>query len=204
MACAKPLAEKNSPTFTTNPMQPPPIQSTSSPLDQLADIHLPDGISWWPLAPGWWILLALLISAIIGFFIWRQRKQQNYYRVIAQQELAAIYANYQQSQDTAIYLHALSVLLRRTALTAYPHSFNASIKGNDWLHWLDSVCPTLNEKFSSELGQGLLTSAYQKNPQIDVRGLHQLSSQWINLHRNYRQTSSAPKKINATAGTSNV
>lgn len=205
MACAKPLAEKNSPTFTINyPMQP-----TSSPLDQLADIHLPDGVSWWPLAPGWWILLALLVIAIIGFFIWRHRKQQNLYRVIAQQELAAIYAQYQQSQNTAEYLHAWSVLLRRTALTAYPHSFNASIKGNDWLTWLDAVCPALNQQFSGELGQSLLNSAYQKNPQIDVNGLQQLSSQWINLHRNYRQKLStsknaAPKKAKTIVETSHV
>ena len=190
------------------------MQPTSSPLDQLADIHLPDSVSWWPLAPGWWILLALIIVTAIGFFIWRLRKQQNHYRVVAQQELAAIYAHYQQSHDAANYLHGLSVLLRRTALTAYPRSFNASIKGKDWLNWLDSVCPTLNEKFSGELGQSLLSSAYQKNPQLDVSGLHQLSSQWINLHRNHRQKLStsklstskqgAPKKVTTTAEANHV
>lgn len=190
------------------------MQPTSSPLDQLADIHLPDGVSWWPLAPGWWILLALLVIAVIGFFIWRQRKQQNHYRVIAQHQLAGIYADYQQTQNAGAYLQALSLLLRRTALTAYPHSFNASIKGNDWLNWLDAVCPALTEKFAGELGQSLLSSAYQKNPQLDVSGLHQLSSQWINLHRNHRQKLSisklstskkaAPKKVKTTAEANHV
>lgn len=177
------------------------MQPTSSPLDQLADIHLPNGVSWWPLAPGWWILLGFLVIAIIGFFIWRQRKQQNYYRVVAQQELAAIYTHYQQSQDAANYLHALSVLLRRTALTAYPHSFNASIKGNDWLNWLDAVCPSLNEKFSSDLGQSLLSSAYQKNPQIDAASLQQLCADWVSQHRNYRQKLSTSKKAAAKKAT---
>jgi Domain of unknown function (DUF4381) len=176
------------------------MQPTSSPLDQLADIHLPDGVSWWPLAPGWWILLALLLIAISGFFIWRNRKQQNYYRVIAQHQLTGIYADYQQTQNAGAYLQALSQLLRRTALTAYPHSFNASIKGNDWLNWLDSVCPALTEKFSGELGQSLLSSAYQKNPQLDVSGLHQLSSQWINLHRNHRQKLSTAKLSTSKEG----
>lgn len=185
------------------------MQPTSSPLDQLADIHLPDGVSWWPLAPGWWILLALLVIAIVGFFIWRQRKQQNHYRVIAQHQLAGIHADYQQTQNAGAYLQALSLLLRRTALTAYPHSFNASIKGEEWLNWLDAVCPALTEKFSGELGQSLLSSAYQKNPQIDINGLHQLSSQWIALHRNYRQTLSisknaAPKKVKMPAEASHV
>ena len=176
------------------PMQSPTTQSQPSPLDQLADIHLPDGVSWWPLAPGWWILLALIVIAAIGFFIWRHRKAQNAYRTVAQHQLAGIYADYLQTQNAAAYLQALSLLLRRTALTAYPQTFNASIKGNDWLQWLDNVCPALTEKFSGELGQSLLSSAYQKNPQLDVTGLQQLSSQWISLHRNYRQKISASKK----------
>ncbi len=176
-------------------MQPPPMQSTPSPLDQLADIHLPGNVSWWPLAPGWWILLALLIIAIACVFLWRRHQRQQYYRVIAQQELAAIYARYQQSQDAAAYLHALSVLLRRTALTAYPQRFNASIKGTGWLNWLDAVCPASNAKFSSAIGESLLNSAYQKNPQVDAAGLYQLSEQWIKLHRNHRQKVPAPKLI---------
>jgi len=33
--------------------------------DSLRDIHLPDAISWWTPAIGWWILLALVIAAFI-------------------------------------------------------------------------------------------------------------------------------------------
>ena len=182
-------------------IQSPSMQAPTSPLDQLADIHLPDGVSWWPLAPGWWALLALVIIALVGFFIWRRRKAQNIYRNIAQHQLAGIYADYQQTQNAAAYLQALSLLLRRTALTAYPHSFNASIKGKQWLQWLDQVCPALPEKFSSELGENLLTSAYQKNPNIDVSGLQQLSAQWIRLHRNHRQKLSISKKVAAKEST---
>ncbi|MBL4711699.1 MAG: DUF4381 domain-containing protein [Gammaproteobacteria bacterium] len=30
----------------------------------LKDIHLPEPILWWPLAPGWWMVIALLFVAV--------------------------------------------------------------------------------------------------------------------------------------------
>ena len=46
-----------------------PIDPAEIPL---RDIHLPEPISWWPLAPGWWILVGgLLALAILGFLAWR-------------------------------------------------------------------------------------------------------------------------------------
>ncbi|MEZ5787938.1 MAG: DUF4381 domain-containing protein [Xanthobacteraceae bacterium] len=35
-------------------------------LEQLRDIHLPPGISWWPLAPGWWVLAGVVIVAALA------------------------------------------------------------------------------------------------------------------------------------------
>lgn len=176
------------------------MQPTPTPLDQLADIHLPAEPGWWPLAPGWWILLALAIGALLVLLWWRRRKQQNHYRQIALQELEAIFNQYQQQQNAADYLYKLSVLLRRTAITAYPQSFNASIKGTDWLNWLDANCPALSTKFSSESGQSLVANAYQKNPQVDANALYQLSKEWISLHR----TISARKKTSAKKKTTGV
>ncbi|HPY40873.1 MAG TPA: DUF4381 domain-containing protein, partial [Thiolinea sp.] len=40
----------------------------------LRDIHLPPEISWWPLAWGWWALLALVVLILVMLFNWwRQR-----------------------------------------------------------------------------------------------------------------------------------
>lgn len=167
------------------------MQPNPSPLDQLADIHLPTSVSWWPLAPGWWALLALLVIAFIAIFVWRYRMQQNRYRKLARHELDRIYNEYQNTRDAAKFLHETSVLLRRTALTAYPQTFNASIKGHAWLAWLDSVCPQKNAgtapRFDSECGQQLLTASYQKNPAIDAASLYAVCSYWLAQHRNHRQ-----------------
>lgn len=183
------------------------MQPNQSPLDQLADIHLPDSVSWWPLAPGWWALLVLLVIALIAILLWRRRARKNHYRKLAQQELAAIYANYQATQNAAAFLHETSVLLRRVALTAYPKTFNASIKGQAWLDWLDSVCANKNAnpalQFNSEPGQQLLTASYQKNPVIDAAALYTICHHWFIQHRNHRQKKPVHKPVTA-AGADHV
>lgn len=35
-------------------------------LEQLRDIHLPADISWWPLAPGWWVLAGTVVVAAVA------------------------------------------------------------------------------------------------------------------------------------------
>jgi phosphoglycerol transferase MdoB-like AlkP superfamily enzyme len=162
-----------------------------SPLDQLADIHLPDSVNWWPLAPGWWALLALLVIALIILFIIRRRAQKNRYRKDAQAALNRIYADYQTTQDSAKFLHETSVLLRRVALTAHQQTFNASIKGNAWLEWLDRVNPSKKidntTRFTGEHGQQLITASYQKNPTIDAGAIYHLCKFWLAQHRNHHQ-----------------
>ncbi|MET0045817.1 MAG: DUF4381 domain-containing protein [Candidatus Thiodiazotropha sp. 6PLUC3] len=44
-------------------------------MDPLRDIRGIDSVSWWPLAPGWWLVLAvvLLLLLVIGWLINRRR-----------------------------------------------------------------------------------------------------------------------------------
>ena len=34
----------------------------ANPLSALKDIHLPEGVSLWPLAPGWYVIIILLLE----------------------------------------------------------------------------------------------------------------------------------------------
>jgi len=53
----------------------------ANPLDQLRDIHLPEAVSWWPLAPGWWLLMVLTCLLLVGLLICLYRRHQsNRYR----------------------------------------------------------------------------------------------------------------------------
>ena len=47
-----------------------------NPLDQLQPTIAPPPVSWWPLAPGWWALLVLLIAIIAGICVWYRRHPQ--------------------------------------------------------------------------------------------------------------------------------
>ena len=57
-------------------------------LDNLRDIVELPAVSWWPLAPGWWIVIALVavIAAVNGMRAWKQWKA-NAYRRAALEEL---------------------------------------------------------------------------------------------------------------------
>lgn len=126
----------------------------------LRDIHLPDPISWWPLALGWWFVAAatLLLITLTLFVIYRLVRQST--KKQANKVLKEIEATFQQTNNGAQCIAELSILLRRVVITRNPKS--AGVTGKAWLQLLDD--PNTQE-FSQGLGQILLTAPYQ--PSVD-------------------------------------
>jgi hypothetical protein len=92
-------------------------------LAQLRDIHTPEPISWWPLAPGWWILLALIIAAIVILTIWlRSRKTRSTAISESLRQLRQL-PDQASKEDLVQLLH----LFRRAALVYLPREQVASI-----------------------------------------------------------------------------
>ncbi|WP_024460298.1 DUF4381 domain-containing protein [Marinimicrobium sp. LS-A18] len=160
------------------------------PLAQLKDIHLPEPIGWWPLAWGWWLLIALLLI-VLGALLWqgyrRQRRQR--YRREAMALLDHAYRDYLRSDPGPAthrhYLQQVSQLLRRTALSALPEAREAelaALKGPQWLRFLDASAG-LEPAFTEGPGHILADGPYQPDPKVDVEALHQLAAQWIRRHR---------------------
>ena len=174
------------------------------PLAQLKDIHLPEAVGLWPLAWGWWVLLILLVLvAMTAFLMVRRHRQRNRYRAAALAELQRATLSVKagavnQDQQVATYLQQLSIILRRAALSGCGNSYQANLKGEDWLRWLDDQCPETRGGFSSGVGRALLTGPYETKPQADTDSLQQLVSVWLQKHRNQWQKTPVRKTSEKT------
>lgn len=146
-------------------------------LSNLRDILVPPPISWWPLAPGWWIVAAALLGAlaILATALIRHH-QRNAYRSAALDELTAIAG----TEDPAARIRAVSAILKRAALVAYPRVEVASLTGSSWLAFLDRTAGI--SSFSEGAGaalQGIASGA----PIGDAETILAAARHWVKHHR---------------------
>ena len=156
--------------------------SVDNPLVNLKDIHLPPPVSFWPPAPGWWILAALLISSLFigGVLFYRQHKKRKP-KTEALRILKDLQILYQNSKDEVVSLRNLSNLLRRTALTFYDNDEVASLQGSSWLEFLDKTGKT--KEFSQGAGKVLGNEVFQQKVNPDMNALFPLVKKWISSSR---------------------
>lgn len=150
----------------------------SDPLAQLRDIHLPEAISWWPLAPGWWVVSALLIAglAYVSHFLWQRHHAFTYRR----QALAQVKQLPNDSQHQRIT--ALFALLKRVAVSAYPELHLSSLNQAEFIDFLNQTCPKAG---FDQLPADWQTLFYAKHTEVPIELVDQLvlsSTQWIKRH----------------------
>ena len=126
----------------------------------LRDLHLPDAIGWWPIAPGWWFVL-ILLAILVVYSLRRlyERRQHSAPRRYALRELARIEAEYLENRNSVALARQLSELLRRGMLAYAPRQEVAGLTGNAWLSWLDTGMPV--PYFHTEGGKSLLQLPYR-------------------------------------------
>lgn len=141
-----------------------------SSLDQLRDIVEPKAVSWWPLAPGWWAILAGL--AVTVFFValrTRRRWQANAYRRAALREL-----------QNARSVSQVALILKRTALAAFPRTSIASLSGIAWCHWLDE---TVSEKMPPAVWKAISQDAFRQDKSDATQEVVPFAAYWIENHK---------------------
>jgi len=119
----------------------------SDPLIDLAPLRLPEPATWWPLAPGVWLLLAVTAALLIAVTWWCVRRyQQAAYRRWGQQQLAALHGQWQHDQDTQAYLLQANRVLKIVALRSADHADEvAALSGEAWQRWLTARAPRLQD-----------------------------------------------------------
>lgn len=142
-------------------------------LAQLKDIHLPPDITWWPLAPGWYLLgAAVLLAVLILISVHRKRKVNARPKKQALVLLQAC-ALQNNTQDVCAQI---SEILRRVALVYFPREKVAGLHGQAWIEFLNNTGKKTNFTAVQAL---LLEAPFNKQVQADLTPLINTAKRWI-------------------------
>lgn len=153
-------------------------------LHGIDEVILPELVAWWPQTLAWKVLaLGVLLTLCSWAYRAIRRWLGDRYRRMALKKLDQLFLTY---KDAPQSLQQLPVILKATALHAYPRIEIAHLSGVQWLKVLDSKCKTTN--FSSSVGAQLLTISYQpiENWQLQDGGIHRLFDlvrRWLKDHK---------------------
>ena len=144
----------------------------------LRDIHVPDPVSWWPMALGWWLLIGAFILLAAAAAVALRKLLKPSLKKEASKELDDIERRFIENEDASQCLSELSTFLRRARLSQKDSLKSAGVTGEAWLALLDESLG--RQEFSQGAGRLLLAGPYL--PQVekeDVAGLIKLCREWV-------------------------
>lgn len=158
--------------------------SSEDPLAALRDITVPEAVSWWPLAPGWWLLIGLLMASLAyaGWRLWQLYLARRYLRE-ARLLMAAIGQQLQAGRAAPVLLAEIIELLRRVALQRGDLGHATGLSATEFLTALNRAHPA---KTALPVAPALLAAAlYAPQPASSeplteyTRALYSAAQQWI-------------------------
>lgn len=137
----------------------------------LRDIHVAHA-SWWPLAPGWWIVAALAVAVIAGlaWYVRRARLPRRRWRS-ARRELARLA---RQDADRAAFAAGVSRLLRRAARLRDPAT--AGLHGAPWHAALRRLA---GGRIATGILENLDAAMYRRDAVFDTVAVEAAAARWL-------------------------
>jgi hypothetical protein len=169
-------------------------------LAQLADIRLPEPVSWWPPAPGWWILSALFLLAavLVGRRLLAARRRR-LILCFALAELDLVTQSFESARNGAgdenpsgdqavlALVNGINGVLRRVALYHFPSDGVAGLTGDDWVRFLQSK--STRASLDDSVQDAFANARFQRSLTIDSEQLARFARDWIT--EQYRPEGSA-------------
>ncbi|WOJ94370.1 DUF4381 domain-containing protein [Congregibacter variabilis] len=120
-------------------------------VNMLEPLREPTAVHWWPLAPGWWVLAALILT-LAGYGLrrlWLFHLRAAPLRA-ARRAFADIEAT---SEANAEQAAALGQLQRRLAIAVAGRKACAGLTGQAWADFLNSLSRSKNAYFDGRLAE---------------------------------------------------
>ena len=142
-------------------------------LPELRDIHLPEGVSAFPPAYGWWIILAAIVGSILLYHLFKFIRQKSK-KLFAMRLLERT-----QGDNSLRSIVAMSEILRRICVYKYPSA--VVLNGQDWINFLYAHS---KEKLEAKTADLLLNAPYMPENETgfdvaDVESLRRFCQKWI-------------------------
>jgi hypothetical protein len=156
------------------------MQSPEMPILPLRELKLPPEPGYWPLAPGWWVLIGLLVLLLVWMGIkWLryQRKKSRWQEI--NHQLSEIEYGYTQHQNKQQLLTEVSAFLRRFVRFQIKQQQATTLAGDNWVDYLNQLQGAAAfEPYATSLTQGV----FQAKHEFDAEGLLATTRNFIKQH----------------------
>ncbi|MBR1605220.1 MAG: DUF4381 domain-containing protein [Alphaproteobacteria bacterium] len=142
-------------------------------LPELRDIHLPEGVSFFPPAYGWYVIVITVILCVVMvklYKMWVQKSRKKYaLKILAELDTDEIITS----------VARISELLRRICIYRYPQA--VALSGEDWWNF---IARHSQVKLSTSSKDLLLNAPYMniKSQKYQTQNLQEITSfaqSWI-------------------------
>jgi len=148
-------------------------------LQKMRDIHYPGDPSWFPPAPGWWLLALVCIAGMLWLYrrIKQHRRQRAPYEVAKHLLLRARSELDEGELDARTYLDRCNDILKRLLVRVRNDSAASPASGERWLALLDELHG--GEEFRKGAGAVLGNQRFRRDLKTDFGQLDDLLIRFV-------------------------